>query len=39
MNKRNLIILTLLLAIAGGAYLTLGGDAKEPAAENHAPAR
>jgi cobalt-zinc-cadmium efflux system membrane fusion protein len=36
MNKRNLIILTLLLAIAGGAYLTLGGDAKEPAAENHA---
>ncbi|MEQ1705884.1 MAG: efflux RND transporter periplasmic adaptor subunit [Rickettsiales bacterium] len=38
MNKRNLIILTLLLAIAGGAYLTLGGDAKEPTAENHAPA-
>ena len=38
MNKRNLIVLTLLLAIAGGAYLTLGGDAKEPAAENHARA-
>ncbi len=38
MNKRNLIILTLLLAIAGGAYLTLGGDANEPAAENHAHA-
>lgn len=39
MNKRNLIILTLVLAIAGGAYLTLGGDAKEPAAaENHAHA-
>lgn len=38
MNKRNLILLTLLLAIAGGAYLALGGDAKEPAAENHAHA-
>lgn len=38
MNKRNLILLTLLLAIAGGAYLTLGGDAKERAAENHAHA-
>lgn len=38
MNKRNLIVLTLLLAIAGGAYLTLGGDDKQPAAENHAHA-
>ena len=38
MNKRNLIILTLLLAIAGGAYLTLGGGDKEPATENHAHA-
>ena len=38
MNKRNLILLILLLAIAGGAYLTLGGDAKEPATENHAHA-
>ncbi len=38
MNNRNLIVLTLLLAVAGGAYLTLGGDAKEPAAENHAHA-
>jgi cobalt-zinc-cadmium efflux system membrane fusion protein len=38
MNKRNLILLTLLLAIAGGAYVTLGGDAKEPATENHAHA-
>lgn len=38
MNKRNLILLTLLLAIAGGAYLVLGGDAKETATENHAHA-
>lgn len=38
MNKRNLILLTLLLAIAGGAYLTLGRDTKKPAAENHAAA-
>ena len=38
MNKRNLIILTLLLAIAGGAYLTLDGGDKEPATENHAHA-
>lgn len=38
MNKRNLILLTLLLAIAGGAYFTLGGGKKEPAAEKHAHA-
>jgi cobalt-zinc-cadmium efflux system membrane fusion protein len=35
LNKRNLIILTLLLAIAGGAYVTLGGSDKEAPAENH----
>jgi cobalt-zinc-cadmium efflux system membrane fusion protein len=38
MNKRNFIILILLLAIAGGAYFTLGGSDKEPAAGNHAQA-
>lgn len=38
MNKRNFVILMLLLAIAGGAYVTLGGSRKEPAAENHAHA-
>lgn len=38
MNKRNFVILILLLAIAGGAYVTLGGSDKEPAAENHAHA-
>jgi membrane fusion protein, heavy metal efflux system len=38
MNKRNLIILILLLALAGGAYFTMGGSDKEPAADNHAHA-
>ncbi len=38
MNKHNLIILILLLALAGGAYLTLGSSGKEPTAENHAHA-
>lgn len=38
MNKRNLVILILLLALAGGAYLTLGSSGKEPAADNHAHA-
>lgn len=35
MSKRNFVILILLLAIAGGAYVMLGGSGKEPAAENH----
>lgn len=38
MSKRNFVILILLLAIAGGAYVMLGGSDKEPAAENHAHA-
>jgi cobalt-zinc-cadmium efflux system membrane fusion protein len=38
MNKRNLIILVLLLAIAGGAYVTLGGSDEKPAADTHAHA-
>lgn len=38
MSKRNFVILILLLAIAGGAYVTLGGSGKEPVAENHAHA-
>lgn len=38
MNKRNFVILILLLAIAGGAYFTLGGSDKEPTAKNHANA-
>ncbi len=35
MSKRNLVILILLLAIAGGAYFTLGGSDKEPVTESH----
>jgi cobalt-zinc-cadmium efflux system membrane fusion protein len=38
MNKRNLVIIILLLALAGGAYLTFGSSGKEPAADNHAHA-
>lgn len=38
MNKRNLIILVLLLAIAGGAYVTLGGSDEKPTADTHAHA-
>jgi len=38
MNKRNFIILVLLLAIGSGAYFTLGGEDKKPAAESHAHA-
>lgn len=38
LNKRNLIILLAVLAIAGGAYFTLGGADDKPAAESHAHA-
>ncbi len=38
LNKRSLIVLALLLAVAGGAYLTLGESDKEPSVENHAHA-
>jgi cobalt-zinc-cadmium efflux system membrane fusion protein len=38
MNKRNLFIIILLLALAGGAYMTFGSSGKEPAADNHANA-
>ncbi len=35
LNKRNLIIVTLLLALAGGAYVTFGGSDKEHHADKH----
>jgi membrane fusion protein, heavy metal efflux system len=38
MNKRNFVILILLLAIAGGAYFTLGGSDKDSATDTHAHA-
>ncbi len=38
LTKRKSIILILLLALAGGAYFTLGGSDKEPTADNHAHA-
>lgn len=34
-NKRKLILILALLAIAGGAYFTLGEPSKEQAAESH----
>lgn len=38
MSKRNFVILILLLAIAGGAYFTLGGSDKDSATDTHAHA-
>lgn len=35
LSKRSFILVTLLLAIAGGTYVTLGGTDDKPAAGNH----